>query len=806
MRLALAILMFGLSLYGATTNCPNANLSTVQNAINAMSDGDTVNIPSGTVTWSGQLSVTKAISLIGAGTNSTVINNSAGSVIYWKPVNDKFCRLSGITLVSQPGSDYIVQLRGPSYQFRVDHCLFHSGIHVLWTNPEGGGTTGPVYGVIDHNTFLNCQIGVMIEDCELGEGSQGPPPMSDGQASWSRAMPGITNVILPGTTNAMYVEANSFVWDANVGTDCINCLNNTESQVYGQSGARAVIRNNTFNASTTGGAIDGHGDQGSLGGLFSVVQYEVYSNTITGTFGGTCSSSMNFRGGQHLVWSNNFTCDNLPLELIQYYTNAPNWQDRSITNTYYWGNIYNGGGNQTNQIFLANIGPPGCQCSTASIFTNINFKYFPPQSGQPFFPYTPLVYPHPLVSGGGGSGSPVITFQPIAVTNFSGTTLSLSVIASGAAPLSYQWRLNTNSISGSTSSSFTSNNVQTTSSGWYDCVVTNASGSATSSIVYVQITNAPPTIVTQPTGQTNGVGASFTLSTTATGSSPLFYQWRQNALALTGATSSSYTTNNAQTNNSGFYTCLVTNNYGSVTTAQVYVDIQPDLSPKFAAQWTNSALTFNSYNTSVTVSGTKPMLVAFVHSYSSGGNKVTNVTFNSVNMTQLFRTNYYSSNGALDIWYMANPPSVSANVIISGTAVAESLVIIILVTNAPTVWALFEPPQANYYSSAFVTGTDTINQSSLINELVLDAVVSASYAFNPSSPQTLINRVTQSTQTFLQSSWNRSLGVYTPMTWGTSASADTITHVSVSIAQAHPNALPTKLTISNIRVSNIKLP
>jgi hypothetical protein len=525
----------------------------------------------------------------------------------------------------------------------------------------------------------------------------------------------------------------------------------------------------------------------------------IYSNTFNCT---GLSSSIQFitaRAGSGLLFSNSVTGTATGLGIYFHEEDidpTSSWFTGTIydpiTNYWIWGNTSSG-------TTYDGIAQPGYNTQDYQG----NGVYF---SNLVASPIITLTYPHPLVTAqDGGTNSPAITQNPSAVTNFSGTTLNLSVTASGGTPLSYQWRQNTNSVSGQTSTSFSSNNVQTTSSGWYDCVVTNGGGSVTSSVVYVQITNAPPTIATQPTGKTVSVGDTISLSTVATGSTPLSYQWRLNSVALSGATSSSYTTNNAQTNNSGSYTCVVTNSYGSITTSVASVTVLQDLAPHVANWWTNSALAFNSYNTAVTVSGLKPMLVVFTDSYSSGGNKVTNVTFNSVNMTQLYRTNYYSTNGAMDIWFMANPTPASANVTISGTSVAESLVVVVLVTNAPTAWALFEPPQGNYTAGPSLIGSDTINQPSLINELVLDAVVAASSACTPASPQTLINRVTQSTQTVLQASWNRSLGVYTPMTWSTTT-PDTITHVSVSIAQAHPNALPTKLTISNVRVSNIKIP
>jgi hypothetical protein len=86
----------------------------------------------------------------------------------------------------------------------------------------------------------------------------------------------------------------------------------------------------------------------------------------------------------------------------------------------------------------------------------------------------------------------------------------------------------------------------------------------------VGLSNAPiwgPTITTQPQSQTVNPGANVTFSVTAAGVAPLAYQWRFNAANLSGATASSYTATNVQTNSAGSYSVVVTNPMGSLTSA-----------------------------------------------------------------------------------------------------------------------------------------------------------------------------------------------------------------------------------------------
>jgi acid phosphatase len=75
-----------------------------------------------------------------------------------------------------------------------------------------------------------------------------------------------------------------------------------------------------------------------------------------------------------------------------------------------------------------------------------------------------------------------------------------------------------------------------------------------------------PTITTQPTSQTVTVGQTATFTVAATGTAPLSYQWRKNGSAISGATSSSYTTPATTSSDNGAqFTVAVSNSAGSTT-------------------------------------------------------------------------------------------------------------------------------------------------------------------------------------------------------------------------------------------------
>ena len=108
-----------------------------------------------------------------------------------------------------------------------------------------------------------------------------------------------------------------------------------------------------------------------------------------------------------------------------------------------------------------------------------------------------------LVCGCGGSSSsgsttpgssstitaPILVTQPASQTVADGQTATFTVVASGTAPLTYQWLSNGTAISGATSASYTTPATTAAASGTnYDVMVKNAAGSVTSSTAVLTVT------------------------------------------------------------------------------------------------------------------------------------------------------------------------------------------------------------------------------------------------------------------------------------------------------------------------------
>jgi len=309
MTTRLIILLLAVSFYGraATYICANGTLATVQSNVNLTVDGDTVTVPAGSNTWTGTLTVARGISLIGAGTNQTIVVDGGADAIQlisWGTVSNTFPRLSGFTFqgngngIKYSGS---VIVGGTCHAFRIDHCQFNLlKQYEIWIG-------GWVYGVVDHCVFFSDNtISVLVQAMNYGN-----VPYGDG--SWAGPDDW-------GTTNAMYFEDCYFSGTRVVGTPAID----------GDAGGRAVARFNVF----TNVGCGFHGTE-SGGRVRGMRLFEIYNNTFGWQTNG--GSAMNWavlsRGGTGILFSNLFTGGVLRAISMAAYReyNSP-WP--------YWGNVY----------------------------------------------------------------------------------------------------------------------------------------------------------------------------------------------------------------------------------------------------------------------------------------------------------------------------------------------------------------------------------------------------------------------------------------------------------------------------------
>ncbi|MCX6928321.1 MAG: immunoglobulin domain-containing protein, partial [Verrucomicrobia bacterium] len=319
---------------------------------------------------------------------------------------------------------------------------------------------------------------------------------------------------------------------------------------------------------------------------------------------------------------------------------------------------------------------------------------------------------------------PAITAQPQSRTNVAGTTATFTVTASGGAPLNYQWLknganlVNGGNVSGANGPTLSLSNVQLGDVANYQVIVANTAASATSAVATLTVL-VPPAITGHPQSQTNIAGTTATFSVTATGTTPLSYQWRKQGIGLPGATAATLTLTGVQPADAADYTVVVTNVAGSVTSAvaRLTVIVPPTISAQPQSH-TNLAGTTATF--SVTASGDPPPNYQWL---KNGANMVNGGNVSGADGPTVSLANVQLGDGA-------NYQAVVANAAGSTTSVVAKLTVVIPPeitvqppsrTNAPGTLAIF---------SVTATGTEPLSYQWRFNGANLAVANSSTYNIN----------------------------------------------------------------------------
>lgn len=134
-----------------------------------------------------------------------------------------------------------------------------------------------------------------------------------------------------------------------------------------------------------------------------------------------------------------------------------------------------------------------------------------------------------------------------------------------------------------------------------------------------------PSISSQPNGAKISVGQTATFNVAATGTSPLTFQWKKNGTAISGATSSTYTTPaETMTDNNAQFAAEVTNSAGNASSnAAVLTVTNPTVAPGITAQpASQSVIAGKTASFSVTATGSAPL----TYQWSKNGTPISGAT------------------------------------------------------------------------------------------------------------------------------------------------------------------------------------
>jgi len=245
-------------------------------------------------------------------------------------------------------------------------------------------------------------------------------------------------------------------------------------------------------------------------------------------------------------------------------------------------------------------------------------------------------------AGASEDSAPAITTQPTSVTVTPNSAASFSVTATGAAPLTYQWRKNAGAIAGATSSTYAITSAQAGDAGTYDVVVSNPKGSARSNGATLTVSAAlsAPVITTQPSGKSVTAGSSATFTVAASGNPAPTYQWQRNNGGgwnpVSGATSASYSLSGAQVSDNGAqFRCVATNSQGSATSNGATLTVSAALSaPVITTQPSGKSVTAGSSATfTVAASGNPAPTYQWQRNNGGGWNPVSGATSGSYTLS-----------------------------------------------------------------------------------------------------------------------------------------------------------------------------
>ncbi len=244
------------STWGTTFNS-DGSPSNIQTLHSQAQNGDTITLPTGTFTWTTGITISKGITIQGAGAGSTTIRDAITNstrLMDVTPPNGTVSRITGIKFMDggrAPASD-VIHLNGVSPnggQVRFDHNDY---------NPMNGlFLCDTAIGVIDHNTWTqSTHAGFFFYGNHWNGAGAG-----FGDEAWS----------LPtgfGTSQFLFMEDNVFT-----GTSVTELLPLSD----GYHGARFVFRHNTINNMY----FANHGTE-STGRVRGTRAMEVYNNNFVG--------------------------------------------------------------------------------------------------------------------------------------------------------------------------------------------------------------------------------------------------------------------------------------------------------------------------------------------------------------------------------------------------------------------------------------------------------------------------------------------------------------------------------------------
>ncbi len=255
--------------------------------------------------------------------------------------------------------------------------------------------------------------------------------------------------------------------------------------------------------------------------------------------------------------------------------------------------FYNGNGYNTNLNNLAWLGAEVFACSSDGAMAFTSSQAFDGSTWQ-FMNNLPVPSPVMVVDGNDQRlwyfnsqsntiessaltliQSPGVLQQPTNQTVLSGVAATIGLVAAGRSPLAYYWLFNGSCFAVTTNAQVNLGNLQSSNSGNYSVIVSNAFGFATSSNALLTVTNIAPVLITQPGNQAVLAGSDVTFTLTCTGSLPMSFQWQYNGTNIAQTTNGTLKLTGIQVGQGGNYSVLASNQFGMTGSSNAVLTVIP---------------------------------------------------------------------------------------------------------------------------------------------------------------------------------------------------------------------------------------
>ncbi len=185
-----------------------------------------------------------------------------------------------------------------------------------------------------------------------------------------------------------------------------------------------------------------------------------------------------------------------------------------------------------------------------------------------------------------------------------GSTVSFSVTATGLPPVAFQWRRDLLPAPSGTNPVLTLNSVTTNASGQYSVVVSDSSGSVTSSPALLTVV-APPTVTIWPQLLNVPEGGTVFFNSSVASAAPVQLRWMRNGVFIPGATNGVLVLSNLTVLQAGQYR-LSAENFAGPTLSEA-AQLNVGLPPVILSGPTNQTVPQGAMvNFQVTPGGTPP--------------------------------------------------------------------------------------------------------------------------------------------------------------------------------------------------------